>query len=715
MVTDAERRLIEQSLDALRDGDAGFVVREPQMKMIEAASEAFAAFHESGDVGRRGRNVSVIQAPTGTGKTVGAALPGIVLAKSRGRRLVISSSTVALQNQLLQKDLPMLAAAIPGGFTYTVAKGRGRYACTVKLHDRAGKAAQTSLALETDSASETSKNVESLATLIDMARKHADGEWDGDRDAWPQHVDDELWSSLVTDRLGCSGNRCPQFGMCGFHWARARVKESLVIVTNHDLLLAALTMPAGAVLPDPAESFYIVDECHNLTAVAVDHFARRHTLKGAVEWLGKVADGVQDVVHALSLDAHYLADAEQLARSLSDSLLALYSAIDRIGALEEKVTRRFRNGLLPRWVRDLGENIHGASSSLLGTLTDLRQLILEKAVLEPRLAPKLLSEQGFFLGKLEAMVETWDVLLEEDVAGEPPAARWLERHENSSGESDFMVCGSPITAAGMLDQYLWRRAAAFVLTSATITSCGSFSLFLRESGLDRFPDRALLQLDSPFDYASQAELVVPRMRSDPRCPPEHTAEIVEVLPNLVPSGGVLMLFSSARQMRDVFAMIPETLRADVLMQGSMQKHAILQTHRERISAGKRSVIFGLAATWGEGVDLPGDLCTHVVLARLAFKRPNSPLEEARHEWVESQGRSAFLEICVPEVGIRLAQSVGRLIRTHTDSGRVTVLDRRLAASRWGRQLLKGLPPFALKLFPPPERAKGLKRDPSRVV
>jgi ATP-dependent DNA helicase DinG len=205
------------------------------------------------------------------------------------------------------------------------------------------------------------------------------------------------------------------------------------------------------------------------------------------------------------------------------------------------------------------------------------------------------------------------------------------------------------------------------------------------------------------------------MRSDPRCPPEHTAEIVEVLPELVASGGALILFSSARQMRDVFGMIPESLRADVLMQGSMPKHAILQKHRERIAAGQRSVIFGLAATWGEGVDLPGELCTHVVLARLAFKRPNSPLEEARHEWVESQGRSAFLEICVPEVGIRLAQSVGRLIRTHTDTGRITVLDRRLGASRWGRQLLRGLPPFTIRLFPPPERARGLKRETSPVL
>jgi ATP-dependent DNA helicase DinG len=428
-----------------------------------------------------------------------------------------------------------------------------------------------------------------------------------------------------------------------------------------------------------------------------------------------VADGVQDVVHALGIDAHFHADAEQLARSLSDSLLELYSAIDRIGALDEKVTRRFRNGVLPEWTRAVGENIHGAASALLETLSDLRQLILEKAALEPRLAPKLLSEQGFFLTKLEAMVQTWDVLLEEDIAGQPPTARWLERHENSSGQTDFMICGSPITAAGMLDQLLWRRAAACALTSATITSCGSFSLFLRESGLDRMPESTLLELDSPFDYARQAELVVPRMRSDPRCPPEHTAEIVEVLPELVASGGALILFSSARQMRDVFGMIPESLRADVLMQGSMPKHAILQKHRERIAAGQRSVIFGLAATWGEGVDLPGELCTHVVLARLAFKRPNSPLEEARHEWVESQGRSAFLEICVPEVGIRLAQSVGRLIRTHTDTGRITVLDRRLGASRWGRQLLRGLPPFTIRLFPPPERARGLKRETSPVL
>jgi ATP-dependent DNA helicase DinG len=278
-----------------------------------------------------------------------------------------------------------------------------------------------------------------------------------------------------------------------------------------------------------------------------------------------------------------------------------------------------------------------------------------------------------------------------------------------------MVCGSPISAAAMLDRVFWRRAAACALTSATITACGSFSLFLRESGLDRMPDTALMELDSPFDYGRQAELVVPRMRSDPRCPAEHTAEIVEFLPRLVTGGGALILFSSAMQMRDTFGMIPEVLRTDVLMQGSMPKHAILDAHRERIAAGRRSVIFGLAQTWGEGVDLAGELCTHVVIVKLAFKRPNSPLEEARHEWVESQGRSAFHEISLPEVGIRLAQSVGRLIRTHTDSGRITILDRRLGASRWGRQLLKGLPPFTIRIFPKPERSGGLKREQSPVL
>ena len=220
------------------------------------------------------------------------------------------------------------------------------------------------------------------------------------------------------------------------------------------------------------------------------------------------------------------------------------------------------------------------------------------------------------------------------------------------------------------------------------------------------PEAQFLRVGSPFDYAARAQLVVPRMASDPKDAAAHTAELVALLPGLAHTRGTLMLFASGRQMRAVFAGLPSELQQVTTMQGSLPKMEIVARHKAAIDGGKKSVIFGLAS-FAEGVDLPGEYCTHVIIAKIPFAVPDTPLEEARREWVERQGRSAFVEITLPEAGIRLAQGVGRLLRTHDDHGTVTILDSRLARARWGRTLLRGLPPFALKIDEAPTK-QGLK-------
>ncbi|HPA02575.1 MAG TPA: helicase C-terminal domain-containing protein, partial [Chiayiivirga sp.] len=174
-----------------------------------------------------------------------------------------------------------------------------------------------------------------------------------------------------------------------------------------------------------------------------------------------------------------------------------------------------------------------------------------------------------------------------------------------------------------------------------------------------------------------------------------SGEVAALLPALLEAQqGALVLFASGRQMQRVAEGLPEALRAQVLVQGSTSKRELLQRHKARIDQGQRSVLFGLASL-SEGVDLPGAYCTHLILAKLPFAVPDDPVEQARREWLEGQGRSAFLERAVPEVGIRLAQAVGRLLRAPDDRGIVTVLDPRLGSTAWGRRLLAGLPPFRL--------------------
>jgi ATP-dependent DNA helicase DinG len=188
------------------------------------------------------------------------------------------------------------------------------------------------------------------------------------------------------------------------------------------------------------------------------------------------------------------------------------------------------------------------------------------------------------------------------------------------------------------------------------------------------------------------------MRSDPRNHAAHTKEVTRIMPRLIQTLGTLTLFASQRQMKEVYDGLSEELRSDVLMQGTLPKAELLRQHRERIARGKRSVLFGLAAL-AEGVDLPGEQCSHVIICKLPFSCIADPVEEAKAEWLESQGRSAFEDMALPTVGIRLAQAAGRLLRRETDSGIVTVLDRRLGSTQWGRKLLAGLPPFATSIFP----------------
>jgi len=214
----------------------------------------------------------------------------------------------------------------------------------------------------------------------------------------------------------------------------------------------------------------------------------------------------------------------------------------------------------------------------------------------------------------------------------------------------------------------------------------------------------MIELPSPFDYPNVATLEVPRMRSDPRDSKAHTDELVERLPQLIRARGVLTIFTSRVQMEEVRKRLPVELAARTLMQGTHSKAEILRRHRAAIEAGEQSIIFGLDS-FREGVDLVGALCEQVIIARLKFQVHVDPIAEARAEWVEKNGGCAFRDIVVPEAGVKQPQGVGRLIRTETDQGTVTVLDRRLATADYAHRLLRGLPPFRLQID---DQGKNLK-------
>jgi len=617
MVHDDEKALIREGMDALKRGIEGFRSRRPQLEMGATVAATIGRCRGDEDPVGHGEHIAVIEAGTGTGKSFGALVPALVMARARGRRLVVSSSTVALQHQYAEKDAPTLQRLLPMGFSFAVAKGRRRYVCTAKLLGEASDASQQELDLGEDgsaAAPETAAVRRRRAVVLQLAQSYDAERWNGDRDELAVPVPDEIWSDLTTDRQGCSGSRCPEFTRCPFHAARQRVKDADLVIANHDLVLSALAVDVGGVLPPPAETVYVFDEAHSLAAKAIEHMSAKHALRGAQEWLQGTVDAVRDAVLALRLDENLLRDAHRCAVAATDELEQMRQRIHGMRAFEEKRARRFKDGRLPDWFRSNGERAREAGRSLQKTFVALREALLERAPSEGGLATRVLAALGFYVGKLENFLATWDLMLQEDGEGEIPIARWLELHDDDGAE-DYLVCAAPISGSERLRKLLWNRASAVILMSATLTSCGSFELFLHQTGLTVHRGLNLLQVESPFDYRARAKLVIPAMRADPTDAAAHTDEVIERMPQLVHSQGTLVLFASARQMKAVHAGLEEPLRRITLLQGGMPKMEMLARHRAAIDRGDPSVLFGLQSM-AEGVDLPRAYCTHVVWVKL---------------------------------------------------------------------------------------------------
>ncbi|NRF72046.1 ATP-dependent DNA helicase DinG [Aquincola sp. S2] len=686
MLTRQESSDLARFTDAVRRALPNFRESDSQHHMMSAIAETFDRCLHGREVAETdGANILVCESGTGTGKTFAYAMPGLVLARSVGKKLVISTSTVALQEQLCAKDLPFLQSCAPWPFSFAIAKGRVRYACRTRLEAAALEARQ--IRLDEVDPHDDPKHAAALRGLVEMLDA---GRWTGDRDQIEQAMPDALWARLTTDRSGCTGSICPHFGDCPFQRARQRAREADVIVANHDLVLSALDLNPGSVLPDPADCFFVFDEGHTLPAKTVLHHAERHPVRAAYGWIGEVPRLVTTIVHALHIDASLHCRMQGACADVTQALGVLWRWIEQAEGWNGDVLR-FRHGVVPGDLARAGESLLGAMRVVLDLVSDLRVDALKSAALKPELVQHLLGELGAHEAQAERVVDVWTLMLRNDRPGAAPTARWIERSAD-----DAIVAATPIDAGDRVQRAVWRRVSAAIVTSATLTAGGEFGHFLRRTGLDRLPDVRMLRLGSPFDYRRQARIVVPHMRTTPADAAAHTDELAALLPGLVAGGASLVLFASAQQMHDVVARLSAAERPQVLMQGELSKAALIQRHRQRVDEGRASTIFGLAA-FHEGVDLPGRYCTQVVIVRLPFAVPTHPWEQARAEWVRRCGRSPFRELVVPEAAMRLAQAVGRLIRTSTDRGTVTILDRRLVTRRYGRELLRSLPPMLLQV------------------
>ncbi len=682
------------------------------------------------------RRFAVIQAGTGVGKSLAYSAPAIALALARNTRVLIATATVALQEQLVNKDLPALAAAFPQPFRFALAKGRGRYVCNLKLERVASPEASEPEDLFADeepvpnafanSVIIANNSIESSAgrqfdskfmaqreAWQTMAQALASGTWDGDRDNLATAPEGDVWQPIAAEAASCTGKHCPLFNRCTYFERRKELVGAQIIVANHDLLLSSL---GSRVLPELDHCLLVLDEAHHLPGVALDQFTRSMDLT-RLRWVDQLAQRATQVGAALylsdALDAPKLAATLRLA--LQELARAVVTALRPPGnprpprppnpgyrSADDRV--RLPQGQLPDALVPPLDAVVAAADAWLVHLSAMAKTLKAEIKDKPedaRRLSNLYAHMGTLAPRLEAVADTAKLLLSGLEAGETPVAKWFTfdlNADNPNATLHIKAHACPTLPGTVLRQHLWPRVRAAVLTSATLTSLGRFDFFMAESGLGGDPNASALEVPSPFDFAAQGRFEVVHTRTDPREAAAFTTEMIGLLLDDLRAmqdnapAGALVLFTSRDQMRQAVAALPDRLRPYVLVQGDWPRTQLLQRHRQQVGKGEPSVIFGMQS-FGEGLDLPGELCAHLFIAKLPFSPPDDPVGEARAEWLEAQGRNPFMELTVPATSVRLAQWAGRAIRTETDQAHIVCYDRRLLTTPYGQRLLQGLPPF----------------------
>ncbi|MBS3798630.1 ATP-dependent DNA helicase DinG [Pseudoalteromonas sp. BDTF-M6] len=636
------------------------------------------------------QRICVIEAGTGTGKSLAYCLGALPIALKANKKLVISTATVALQEQLLYKELPFFAEHSGLTFSYDLVKGRGRYICAHKL-ENAVNGDDQQMALMPTLSSPLSEMEQKCLKQLHQA--YSNKQWQGDRDSWADVIPDRVWGLISGDKHSCQ-RQMKAHQTCPFHLARNKIAQMDVLVANHSLLLADLELGGGVILPEPENCIYVIDEAHHLAHITRDFSSAAATIKGTQDWLEKLlkfsGKMAQTIFSASAAGSQFkLNDAvDDIGRGHKAVLTMLDSAAYEYN---EDQTYRFAHGRLPEQLTQQAQDIGEAVKTALRTLNKMHEALssdVNDGDVKGFIAEPMLAESGQYIARLETLHKLWSSYSKHSES--VPHARWIKRMEYKN-HHDYLLSDCPIEVGFYLKDKLWRECAGAVLCSATLTALGSFEHFAHESGLLGEAGVKFIKVPSPFDYPQQALLHIPKTECEPT-DKAFSDYLVKALPqSLEKKRANLVLFASYWQMQHV----AERLRKqgwDILVQGEISRDALVRRHKKRIDDGQGSVLFGTQSL-SEGLDLPGDYLTNLVITKIPFAVPTSPIEEAQAEFVQSKGGNPFLSITVPDAAKKLVQSCGRLLRKERDSGRITIYDRRLVSKRYGKAMLDTLPPF----------------------
>lgn len=586
----------------------------------------------------------IVEAGTGTGKTLAYLLPVI----RSGKRVIISTGTKMLQEQLFFKDIPFLQSHL-GELRVCYMKGRGNYLCRKKLYDLCDRPVLSGL--EEINHFKIISDWEKITTTGDRAEL---AELPEGSALWPR-------LDARTDR--CIGTACQQFERCFITEMRRRAAESDVIIVNHHLFCADLAIKAAAergsdagVLPEAG--IVVFDEAHELEDIAADYF-------GVMVSNLRVDELLRDVENTLRREQLPLREVLRASARLRDHSHLFFSLLP-------SGEGRFAFDNRADFLEENGEEYLGLQNALLHLYTELQAI------------PNKPDEVHNLCRRVEELRVQLGFLLE---GQEQNTVFWIERRDGRGAQHNVFLQATPITVADILRQVLFDNLETAVLTSATLAVAGEFQYIRDRLGIQHARE---LIVQSHFDYESQALLYVPPDLPDPRAP-QFVVRAAQRMSQLlkITRGRAFCLFTSYAFMHQLHDRMLGELEFPMLLQGSAPKNVLLQEFRMTPNA----VLFATASFW-QGVDVQGEQLSCVIIDRLPFAVPNDPVVAARITAIEENGGRAFFEYQVPSAVISLKQGFGRLIRSLHDRGLLCLLDNRILKKQYGRVFLDSLPNYS---------------------
>lgn len=703
-----------------------FEARNEQKHMMRNVLEAY-----------NGNHIALIEAGTGTGKSLAYLIPAMLWAARTNERTVISTNTINLQEQLLHKDIPLIAKALNLDIKPVIVKGMQNYLCLRKFYE----AQQEFLLLTPQEAEELQK--------IDAWKERTQ---DGSRSSLPFSPSHAVWEKVAAESDTCNRNSCPYFQECHFFKARRQASEAQLLIVNHHLLFADLVRRAEAEnYKDPAilpiYDRIILDEAHNIEDIATDYFASRISQLDIMRLMARIASEKGGKINGKlpvlkeKLINHYRNDLSEKTSSLHnrlnidlpglrrdvsqqthDTFEAFYEFVSQMQGnhnaddkpqAENKLRILPHHHTAPFWkeklaprAKELAVSLRRYAQALIALTEDFKKL--NNPTLEEQLKGIL-----FEINALALRIDGSSTLVESFAAEIPSNSkvRWIEVQTLKTMINTALVDAN-LEIAKMLADFLFSKFSTVVLCSATLTTAKHFRFIRSRLGLTShyLPDRLIQEYiyESPFNFNQQALLTIPTDLPNPTDPSFVQQAAEKIWLTLQSSrGNAFVLFTSYSMLKRCYDILAPRLnehRFNPLKQGDDDRQVLLN----KFKSTDRSVLFGTDSFW-EGVDVVGEALRCVIIVKLPFKVPSEPIIQARSEAIAAQGGDPFIEYSLPQAIVKFKQGFGRLIRNRRDRGCIVCLDNRLITKRYGQQFLNSLPDCQ-KAYVPSKEMQNLMTD-----